>query len=82
MTREQAKSTGNISIWAEARKDDMVKLIYAYVISPLMVFAAIGGNMAADVYERYGHNATRYSVAISMANKLALRLSLISYLQI
>lgn len=41
MTKEQAKSTGNISIWAEAREGDKLKLIYVSLIYPLFGFLSL-----------------------------------------
>lgn len=64
-------------MWDKYKKDKL-KLIYAYIISPIWIFLSIGGNISSEIYRMYGSSAVSESFGYS--NRAAFILGMIGYL--
>lgn len=64
-------------MWDKYKKDKL-KLIYAYIISPIWIFLSIGGNISSEIYRMYGSSAVSESFGYS--NRAAFVLGMIGYL--
>lgn len=72
-------------MWDKMQKKDKIKLIYAYIVSPLMIIGNIGGRIITELYSMYGRNATQDILsngALSKINLTAFMLGLLGYLPI
>lgn len=72
-------------MWDKLQKKDKIKLIYAYIVSPLMIMGNIGGRIITELYSMYGRNATQDILsngALSKINLTAFMLGLLGYLPI
>lgn len=77
MTAEQIEASGNMSIWAEARKNDRIKLIYTYVLAPIGLYFSLSGEICSELYRKYG-----YEAAMNIPFRTLFILCIIGYLPI
>ena len=59
-------------------KKDKWKLIYAYLLSPMMLFLTFSGSMMSELYGKYGDAG--YKTALDISNKISIRLCVLFYL--
>ena len=52
--KQQGQDESNISLWAEARANDRIKLIYPYVIFSSLIMFQVAGLINAETHSKYG----------------------------
>ena len=67
-------------MWNKLQKHDRIKLIYAYIISPIWIFLSFAGNITSEIYRLYGSSTA--SAGLSYSIRTAFILGMIGYLPI
>ena len=66
------------------RKRDKAKLIYAYIISPILIYGYIGGGIINELYRKHGSKIFRTPTTLSdmsmLVNSIAWKIGILTYL--
>ena len=72
-----------MSVWSNLRTKDKIKLIYAYIVSPIWICGDIGGGIIIELYQKNNkilRDPTMLREVSALANSIAWKLGILTYL--
>lgn len=73
-----------MSVWSSLRRRDKAKLVYAYVVSPVLIYSYISGGIINELNQKHGGKILREPATLravfGLANSIAWRSGILAYL--